>query len=390
MSPPRASWPSAIADEAALEELLSRPSAADVEFARSLEGDVIVLGAGGKMGPSLARRVRRAFGEAGLARRVMAVARFSEPGLAERLAEDGIEAISCDLLDPAQVAQLPKAGNVLFLAGRKFGSSGRPDLTWSQNVVVPAIVAPQFAESRIVVFSSGNVYPLVAPGARGPTAHDPVAHGRVRADLRRPRAHLRARGPRARHALPAVPAVLRGRPALRHAGGPRAHGARRRAGRPARGSRQRDLAGRRELVRVPWARALREPRYAVGCDGPGSRLGPRGRGALRRALRAHGPLHRRTRPCRARGHPSVSLLGRRRSRSPLLEWVANGLARRPRLGKPTHFGKPMAASEGLRRRFLEARHPRAPLSRSARSARSTSAPGRATRYHAEAARAESR
>jgi uncharacterized protein YbjT (DUF2867 family) len=175
MSPSRASWPSAIADEAALEELLSRPSAADVEFARSLEGDVIVLGAGGKMGPSLARRVRRAFGEAGLARRVMAVARFSEPGLAERLAEDGIEAISCDLLDPAQVARLPKAANVLFLAGRKFGSSGRPDLTWSQNVVVPAIVAPHFAESRIVVFSSGNVYPLVAPGARGSTEHDAVA-----------------------------------------------------------------------------------------------------------------------------------------------------------------------------------------------------------------------
>ncbi len=175
MSPPRASWPSAIVDEAALEGLLSRPSAADVEFARSLEGDVVVLGAGGKMGPSLARRVRRAFGEAGLARRVMAVARFSEPGLAERLADDGIEAISCDLLDPAQVARLPKAGNVLFLAGRKFGSSGRPDLTWSQNVVVPAIVAPQFAESRIVVFSSGNVYPLVAPGARGSTEHDPIA-----------------------------------------------------------------------------------------------------------------------------------------------------------------------------------------------------------------------
>src|SRR6476619_6689957 len=79
MSPSRASWPSAIADEAALEELLSRPSAADVEFARSLEGDVIVLGAGGKMGPSLARRVRRALAEAGVARRVTAVARFSEP-----------------------------------------------------------------------------------------------------------------------------------------------------------------------------------------------------------------------------------------------------------------------------------------------------------------------
>jgi nucleoside-diphosphate-sugar epimerase len=174
MSTPRASWPSAVADEAELEELLSRPSAADVDFARSLEGDVVVLGAGGKMGPSLARRVRRAFSEAGVARRVMAVARFSEPGLAERLAEDGIEAISCDLLDPLQVAGLPKAANVLFLAGRKFGSSERPDLTWVQNVVVPATAAAHFRESRIVVFSSGNVYPLVPPGSSGSTERDRV------------------------------------------------------------------------------------------------------------------------------------------------------------------------------------------------------------------------
>jgi nucleoside-diphosphate-sugar epimerase len=175
MSPSRASWPSAIVDEDALEEQLSRPSAADVEFARSLEGDVVVLGAGGKMGPSLARRVRRAFGEAGLARRVMAVARFSEPGLAERLASDGIETIACDLAEPLQVARLPRVPNVLFLAGRKFGSTDRPDLTWIQNVVSPAIVARHFAESRIVVFSSGNVYPLAPPGGTGATETEPVA-----------------------------------------------------------------------------------------------------------------------------------------------------------------------------------------------------------------------
>jgi nucleoside-diphosphate-sugar epimerase len=174
MRPPRSTWPSSVADEQALEELLSRPSAADVDFARSLEGDVVVLGAGGKMGPSLARRVRRAFAEAGVARRVMAVARFSEPGLAERLREDGIDAISCDLLDPAQVARLPKAANVLFLAGRKFGSSERPDLTWVHNVIVPSIVATHFRDSRIVVFSSGNVYPLVPPSSTGSTETDRV------------------------------------------------------------------------------------------------------------------------------------------------------------------------------------------------------------------------
>jgi uncharacterized protein YbjT (DUF2867 family) len=175
MSPPRTTWPSAVADETALEELLSRPSAADVEFARALEGDVVVLGAGGKMGPSLARRVRRAFSEAGVARRVMAVARFSEPGLAERLASDGIETIACDLAEPLEVARLPRVPNVLFLAGRKFGSTDRPDLTWIQNVVSPAIVARHFALSRIVVFSSGNVYPLTRPGGTGATEKEPVA-----------------------------------------------------------------------------------------------------------------------------------------------------------------------------------------------------------------------
>jgi len=165
--------PETVRSEEELEELLSRPSPADVAFARTLGADVVVLGAGGKMGPSLARRVRRALDAAGSRRRVLAVARFSEPGLAARLVREGVETIACDLLDPAQVARLPKVENVLFLAGRKFGSTGRPDLTWAQNVVVPSIVAPHFAESRIVVFSSGNVYPLVVPGSRGSTEEDP-------------------------------------------------------------------------------------------------------------------------------------------------------------------------------------------------------------------------
>jgi nucleoside-diphosphate-sugar epimerase len=166
--------PPSVEDEQQLEELLSRPSAADVEFARALGGDVIVLGAGGKMGPSLVRRVRRAIDAAGAQRRVLAVARFSEPGLAEALERDRIETIACDLLDPGQVAALPRAPNVLFLAGRKFGSTGRPDLTWAQNVVVPSLVAPHFRDSRIVVFSTGNVYPLVSPGGSGATEQDPV------------------------------------------------------------------------------------------------------------------------------------------------------------------------------------------------------------------------
>jgi len=167
--------PDDVPDELALEGLLSRPSAADVDFARSLAGDVVVLGAGGKMGPSLARRVHRALDAAGAKHRVLAVARFSEPGFRAALERDGIETVVCDLLEPGDVARLPRCPNVLFLAGRKFGSSGRPDLTWAQNVVVPSIVAPHFAGSRIVVFSSGNVYPLVGPGEAGATEQDPVA-----------------------------------------------------------------------------------------------------------------------------------------------------------------------------------------------------------------------
>jgi nucleoside-diphosphate-sugar epimerase len=174
VSPDPLPWPEVVRDESALEELLSRPSSADVAFARKLDDDVLVLGAGGKMGPSLARRVRRAVDAAGVARRVLAVARFSEPGLRESLERDGIETLPCDLLDARQVARLPGVGNVLFLAGRKFGSTDRPDLTWMQNVVVPSIVAARFADSRIVVFSSGNVYPLVRPGEPGCTEATPV------------------------------------------------------------------------------------------------------------------------------------------------------------------------------------------------------------------------
>lgn len=173
MSASQARWPEAVPDEEALEDLLARPADADVAFARSLEGDVIILGAGGKMGPSLARRVRRALDAASVSRRVLAVSRFSDPAVPSRLERDGIEAIACDLLDPSQVARLPRAGNVLYLAGRKFGSTDRPDLTWMQNVVAPALAARHFAESRIVAFSSGNVYPLVRPGGRGCNEDDP-------------------------------------------------------------------------------------------------------------------------------------------------------------------------------------------------------------------------
>jgi nucleoside-diphosphate-sugar epimerase len=165
-------WPDAVRDEDELEELLSRPSAADAELFAALPGDVVVLGAGGKMGPSLVRRVKRAADAAGVPRRVTAVSRFSSAAVAESLREDGVAVVSCDLLDPAAVDALPDAPNVLFLAGMKFGATADPGLTWALNTVVPALVARRYRESRTVVFSTGNVYPLVDPDSGGCTEAD--------------------------------------------------------------------------------------------------------------------------------------------------------------------------------------------------------------------------
>lgn len=150
-----------------LEERLATPSVRDLDAIRRVEGDIIILGAGGKMGPSLARRIRRAVLATGARPRVLAVSRFSSAGVVRELNAEGIETIACDLLDPDQVARLPQCLNVLFLSGRKFGSTGRPDLTWAANTVVPCHVALHFRSSRIVAFSTGNVYPAVTVESGG-------------------------------------------------------------------------------------------------------------------------------------------------------------------------------------------------------------------------------
>jgi nucleoside-diphosphate-sugar epimerase len=168
-------WQPAPADEDDLEELLSRPSVRDVAAMSALSGSVVVLGAGGKMGPSLARRVRRAADSAGTSCRVAAVSRFSSPQAVAELERAGIEVLPCDLLDPRAVDALPSFENVLYLAGMKFGASERPSLTWALNTVVPAHVARRFAGSRIVVFSTGNVYALRPPAAGGATEREPPA-----------------------------------------------------------------------------------------------------------------------------------------------------------------------------------------------------------------------
>lgn len=164
--------------EAELEEVLSRPSDGLVQDLAAVPGDLVILGAGGKMGPSLARLARRASNAGGdTSRRIIAVSRFTERGLREAIHDAGVETHTADLLDPAAVATLPDAPNVIFMAGRKFGSTGAASLTWAMNVYVPALVAQRYRDSRIVSFSSGNVYPLLpvaSGGATEETAPTPV------------------------------------------------------------------------------------------------------------------------------------------------------------------------------------------------------------------------
>jgi nucleoside-diphosphate-sugar epimerase len=169
-----ASWPGRLASEDELEETLSRPTAADVEAARALDGDVLLLGAAGKMGPSLAHRIARALRSAGSRWRVIAVSRFSEQAARVQLEQWGVETIACDLLADGALDGLPDAPNVIYMAARKFGATGQPALTWATNAMLPALAAKRFAASRIVAFSTGNVYPFVPVESGGATEQTPV------------------------------------------------------------------------------------------------------------------------------------------------------------------------------------------------------------------------
>src|SRR6266700_5997696 len=139
--------------EAKLDEILSRPSDADAAAIAQLAGDLLILGAGGKMGPSLARRARRAAEKAGVRKRIVAVARFSDNRLRESLTSDGIETVVADLLQPDALSKLPDTPNVIFMAARKFGTTGSEDLTWAMNTYLPGLVAERYRASRIVAFS---------------------------------------------------------------------------------------------------------------------------------------------------------------------------------------------------------------------------------------------
>ena len=159
----RDTLPETIPDIAALDDLLCRPSQALIDDLDKVDGDIMILGVAGKMGPTLAGLAKAALPD----RRVIGVARFSEPSVKEWLEARGIETINCDLLDEAAIKALPKAPNIIFMAGRKFGAEGDLSLTWAMNAHVPALVAQAFPHSRIVAFSTGCVYPFVPVDGKG-------------------------------------------------------------------------------------------------------------------------------------------------------------------------------------------------------------------------------
>jgi nucleoside-diphosphate-sugar epimerase len=164
-----------IQSEAELEDLLTTPSREDIEFFRKVDGDLIIVGVGGKIGPSLACRAGRAAQAAGAKIRIIGTDVHCEDLDADRFEAAGVEILCVDLLDPASFSTLPDVRNVIFMAGRKFGSTGKESLTWAMNVHVPALVAERYRSSRIVVFSSGNIYPFLPVMTGGATEETPPA-----------------------------------------------------------------------------------------------------------------------------------------------------------------------------------------------------------------------
>src|SRR5262245_6876294 len=158
-------------NETELEDALSEPTPQVIETLSRHAGDIVFLGAAGKMGPSLARMAKRASDAAGVKRRVFAVSRFSSGG-EEAFTAHGVYVIRCDLLNESEVARLPDAPNVVYMPGRKFGSTGDEGTTWAINCYLPAIVCKKYRTSRIVAFSTGNVYPFSRPESGGPKDTD--------------------------------------------------------------------------------------------------------------------------------------------------------------------------------------------------------------------------
>ncbi|MBN1998507.1 NAD-dependent epimerase/dehydratase family protein [candidate division KSB1 bacterium] len=161
-----------------LEDLLSTPTPKVIETFKHLHGDIIILGVGGKIGPSLARMAKRAVDMAGVQKRIFGVSRFGSVEMKKNLKKIGIETIQGDLLDRKFISELPRVENVIFMAGKKFGSTDSTAQTWAMNVYLPGMVAELYRHSKIIVYSTGCVYPFVQVKSGGATEQtQPDAHG---------------------------------------------------------------------------------------------------------------------------------------------------------------------------------------------------------------------
>ena len=335
----RDTLPETIPDITALDDLLCRPSQALIDDLNKVDGDIMILGVAGKMGPTLAGLAKAALP----GRRVIGVARFSESGSKEWLQGRGVETIACDLLDEAAIKALPKVQNIVFMAGRKFGAEGDLSLTWAMNAHVPALVAQAFCHSRIVAFSTGCVYPVRARRRQGiGREHAAQPARRICAVLRRPRAHVRIFLAQIFDAGPAVPAELRHRHALRRAARHRDQGPAgqtdRRQPRPC----QFHLAGRCIFAGAALPRALRHADFADQCQRPRNSRRARSRREKLGARLGREPvivgqeeptawLTDTSQATKLFGLPIVDT-------GQLIEWTADWVARAmPSLGKPTKY-----------------------------------------------------
>lgn len=164
--------------EEKLNGMLTEPSDALVEDIAKIKGDIMILGAGGKMGPTLCVLAKNAAKKAGVEKRIIAVSRGTDKIATELMKDNGIEVIAADLLDKEKLYGLPETENVIYMAGKKFGTNGNEWETWAMNSTLPAFVADKFKGSNIVVFSSGNIYPIVSLAEGGCSEEDrPVPVG---------------------------------------------------------------------------------------------------------------------------------------------------------------------------------------------------------------------
>src|SRR5690606_15365977 len=302
--------PQRFADVGSLEHFLSEPPPALAADLERIDGDILVLGVGGKMGPTLARMARRAAPD----RRVIGVARFSDPATRASLEAHGVECIACDLLDRTALERLPNVAdgvrNVVFMAGHKFGAAGNASLTWMMNVGVPMNVAEVYREARIVAFSTACVYPFVpvdGPGADESVAPNPPAGDYANSCVGRERMFeygSQKWGTPGRPVRLSFPTDMRFR------------GVRAARARPHDGLRRRHLAGRRERAVAAPARALHVADDADQHHGTRAHEHPLARRTIRRALRTRTALRRQRSAHRlARGHDRLAAPVRQAARA---------------------------------------------------------------------------